>query len=548
MTATAQGTEVLVVGAGPVGLMVAGELTRRGVSTRIIDRAVHRSPESRALVVHARTLELMDLAGLSDRFIEAGYPAPGLAVGLGQTAQISVDMRTLDTRYPYMLVLPQQDTERILTDALTTRGVEIERGSTLLDLAQSTSGVAATVETHDGSTELIQAKYLVGCDGSHSSVRRILELPFEGHQHGELVLIGDVKADMPFARTRITNFTSPRGFVSILPFLGDYVRVFAVDFTQQHHERAEELSLAELQSAVDGITSTEITLSEPTWLTRYTAPSRHVGKIRDGRVFLAGDAAHSHSPAGGQGMNTGLQDAVNLGWKLAMVLGGYANPEVLDSYNTERSPVHQAVLEQTDRMFRTFVIRNAALRALRNMAARALVPRPFVQRRLAKSLSGLAVRYPASPAVSSASGIAAPEALKPGARIPDVALWRAGRPPVRLYEILREGGYAMLVYAESDRVNADLSAIADLAHKVSSNMGSWVRAYVVLDEGVLDDADVDASVFVDITGGFKKKFGAIHRSVLLVRPDAYLAAHQVGLEARVALTALRHHQADPGPH
>ncbi|MDQ2638237.1 MAG: FAD-dependent monooxygenase [Actinomycetota bacterium] len=519
--------DVLVAGSGPVGLMAAGELARRGVSVRIVDQAPQRSPQSRALVVHARTLEIMDLAGLADTFVERGYPAPGLNIGLGGSDHdVCVDMRVLDTRFPFMLVLPQRETEQILADRLASYGVETEWHCGVVGVDQSDTEVVATVRTDTGDQQRIRARYLIGCDGAHSAVRQLVRIPMEGKQHSELVLIGDVKVDATFMRSRITNFTGPRGFVSILPFLGEYVRVFAVDFAQQDHDRSDELGLRELQDAVDAIAPQRISLSDPTWLTRYNAPSRKARTTRAGRVFLAGDAAHAHSAAGGQGMNTGLQDAANLGWKLTMVLRGQADDTLLDTFAAERQAVHDAVLRQTDRMFRTFVVRNPVLKAVRGVAARMLVPRAPIQRRLAEELSGLAVGYRQSARVRSA--LDAPRGLRAGDRVPDVDLWAPQRPVTRLYEVLRDPRYTLLAYATSDRVTQDRAALADLMHRMRDF--ATVRPAVVLDEGVLDQVEDAVDVFVDVTGKFAAKFGAVHGSVLLIRPDGYLALHHVGFD------------------
>lgn len=311
-------TEVLIVGAGPTGLLAAGELARRGVAVRVVERSAERSAFSKALVVQARTLEVMDIIGLSDEFVRRGYPAPGLNMGLGTGKEpVSVDMTGLDTSFPYLLVLPQQETEEILESRLEEQGVTIERGTEFVGVEQQGDGhVVSTVRLPEGREERVRSRYLLGSDGSHSAVRRAVGLPFEGTKHDSVVFLADVKIDSEFVKSRITNFTSPRGFVSVLPFLGEYSRVFAVDFAKQDRPPDQELTLADLQDTVDSVTRTRLAMSEPRWITRFFAPSRQVPTNRVGRVFLAGDAAHAHSPAGGQGMNTGLQDAFNLAWKL----------------------------------------------------------------------------------------------------------------------------------------------------------------------------------------------------------------------------------------
>ncbi|MEO3797387.1 FAD-dependent monooxygenase [Nonomuraea sp. B10E15] len=519
--------EVLVVGAGPVGLMAAGELAHRGVAVRVIDRERTRDSLSKALVVHARTLEIMDLAGLADEFVKRGYPAPGLDVSLQRTGKpVSVNMRHLDTRFPYMLVLPQRQTEEILAGRLEDLDVPIERGVELVDLSPGQDHVVATLRGEDGREEPVRARYLVGADGSHSSVRRLVNLPFDGRQLDSLVLIGDVKADVDLVRSRITNLTSSRGFVSLLPFLGEYVRVFAVDFERQNHARDDVLTLEELQDTVNAIAGRTIELRDPMWLTRYVAPSRQVRTIRAGRVFLAGDATHAHSPAAGQGMNMGLQDAANLGWKLAMVLRGQAPASLLDTFDSERHPVHTSVRHGTDQMFRLFTLTNPVLRLARSIVTRTVVRRAPVQRRLAGRLSGLAMDY------RHAHKGAGEGRMRSGDRIPDVDLWTAHRPSTRLYEVLRDPGYGLFVYAEADHLVADRGRITALFAAVAGTYGVAVRPHLVIDEGVVDPAEMGAPVFVDVASQFARKLGARHGSVLLIRPDGYLAAHDRSFDIR----------------
>jgi 2-polyprenyl-6-methoxyphenol hydroxylase-like FAD-dependent oxidoreductase len=529
-------TEVLVVGAGPTGLMVAGELARRGVAVRVVEKAAERSPLSKALVIHARTLETMDLIGLSDEFVRRGYPAPGLNVGIDSGKKpISVEMQGLDTRFPYMLVLPQEETEEILEAHLNEQGIAIERDAEFVGIAQHDD---RSVRFSGGHEEWVRSRYLVGCDGAHSAVRHAIKLPFEGKQQGSVAFLGDVKIDSEFIKSRITNFPSQRGFVSVLPFLGEYSRVFAVDFTKQDRTADEELTLDDLQDTVDAIAPTKLTMREPRWLTRFRSPSRQVPTNRLGRVSLAGDAAHAHSPAGGQGMNTGLQDAFNLGWKLAMVLRGAAPGELLESYDAERHPIDARVQRATDLMFRSFVVRNPALKAARNLAARVLVPLPPVQCRLAAILSGVGIHYRFTEQSREARSHELPKgAVQAGDRVPDLKLWDARQPSVRLYELLRQPGYTLFAFVPATRLGADRESLVALVRSVSEGYGGAVQPHVVLDEGVPEAVEVKAQVLIDFKGQFRGKLGAEHGSVLLVRPDGYVAFHRKSIDPR-ALSAV----------
>ncbi|MCA1737415.1 MAG: FAD-dependent monooxygenase [Actinobacteria bacterium] len=534
-------TEVLVVGAGPTGLMTAGELARRGVAVRIVEKAPERSPLSKALVIHARTLETMDLIGLSDEFVRRGYPAPGLNVGIDSGKKpISVEMQGLDIRFPYMLVLPQEETEEILEARLGEHGVTIERDAEFVDVERHDDrSVVSRVRFSGGREEWISSRYLVGCDGAHSAVRRAIKLPFEGKQQGSVAFLGDVKIDSEFVKSRITNFPSQRGFVSVLPFLGEYSRVFAVDFTKQDRTPDEELTLADLQDTVDAIAPTKLPMREPRWLTRFRSPSRQVPTNRLGRVFLTGDAAHAHSPAGGQGMNTGLQDAFNLGWKLAMVLRGEAPGELLESYDAERHPVDARVQHATDLMFRSFVVRNPSLKTARNLAARVLVPLPPVQKRLAANLSGVGIRYRFTDRSREARSHEVPKgAVQAGDRVPDLELWDVQQPFVRLYELLRQPGYALFAFVSATRLGADREHLVTLVRSVSEGHGGALRPRVVLDEGVPEAVDAEVPTLIDFKGQFRGKLGAEHGSVLLMRPDGYVAFHRKGFDPRALSVTL----------
>jgi 2-polyprenyl-6-methoxyphenol hydroxylase-like FAD-dependent oxidoreductase len=521
---------VIVIGAGPSGLLVASELARRKIAVRVVDRREGRQEISKALVVQARTLEIMDLCGLIEPFLKRGYPAPGLNIGLQGSSRGSVDLQHLDTRYPYLLVIPQNETEEIIETRLNELEVEIERGLEFVAVRQDADSVTATLRDREAKIQEVQADYLIGCDGTHSTVREAIGMPFEGEDTEFTTFLADVKLEAHFIRSRITNFTSKRGFVSILPFMGEYARIFAVDFTKQDVPVQEKLELSDLQDTVDAILPSHVELHDPRWITRFRSPSRQVPFMRQRRIFLAGDAAHSHSPAGGQGMNSGLQDAYNLAWRLALVLRGEAPETLLDGYHEERHPVDEHTQRETDLMFRTFVLTNPVLKVGRDLLFRSALSLPSVQRKIREDLSNIGVSYTFTQASKSErdSKDAVHGAVSAGERVPDAELWRPGEPFIRLYECLRRVSMSLLVYVAADRLDAERGLIRALMEALERTFADRLARTIVIDEGLPEEVKAGAEVLVDHKRQFSSALGAVHGSVFLIRPDGYLAFHRSG--------------------
>ena len=520
-----ESTSVLVVGAGPTGLFLSGELARRKIDVKIIEKHGARQEISKALVIQARTLEAMDLCGLVAKFLAKGYPAPGLNIGLHGSAGAAVNLRKLNTRYPYLLVLPQNDTEEILEQRLRDEHVEVTRRCELVSLQQNEGCVESSVRVNGTENTLIRSQYVVGCDGVHSAVRTTAGIPFEGDDIDWTVFLADVKLDANFIRTRITNFTGNRGFVSILPFLEVFARIFAVDFEKQNVPVEEELTLSDLQDTVDSILPKRVTLSEPRWITRFRSPSRQVPRMRDGRILVAGDAAHGHSPAGGQGMNSGLQDAHDLAWRLAAVVTDQSSAELLDEYSEERTTVNREIQRETDQMFRSFVLTNPLLRLGRDLLLRSGLALPAVQKTIGEELSNIGVSYRFSGQSkreiqrerSVSDGIA------PGDRMPDADLWAPGEPVLRLYDVLRPTRFHLCLYLSAERLQDDRALIKDLLTEMDRALGATCECIVILDEGLPSEVDVNARVVVDHRGQFAAQTHVSHRNLILIRPDGYVA-------------------------
>ncbi|WHT23325.1 FAD-dependent monooxygenase [Crossiella sp. CA-258035] len=336
--------DVVVVGGGPVGLMTACELALGGVRPVILERLAEPTGHDRAGVLHTRTVETLAARGLFARFREGNDITEGLPfAGIFSTGIVH---EHLDTRHKFSLLVPQSQTERLLTDRAAELGVEIRRGHEVTGLAQNADEVTAEVTGPDGTYQF-RGRYLVGCDGGRSSVRRLADMGFRGVEASVSALIGYAtcqEKNLPMKWERAKGGIIVLGF----PPEGGIGRVVTMEYNRPDVDRDAPATLTELREAVHRVTGREVPLTEPVlWLSRFSDRSGHAEHYRRGRVFVAGDASHVHFPIGGQGLNTGLQDAVNLGWKLAGRIHGWASEAVLDSYQRERQPVAQRVLMNT---------------------------------------------------------------------------------------------------------------------------------------------------------------------------------------------------------
>jgi 2-polyprenyl-6-methoxyphenol hydroxylase-like FAD-dependent oxidoreductase len=434
-------SQVVIVGAGPTGLLLAGDLAAAGLSVTLLERRpAHDANLTRAFAVHARTLETLDARGLADELVTTGARVGALRL-LGQ---LELDLSWLPSRYPYLLVTPQYETERLLEARALQKGADIVRGVEVQRLQQVVDGVH--VQTDRGAW---RASYAVGADGVGSTVRQALGMPFPGRSAVRSVMLADVKlADAPTDTLTVNAEGDAFGFLA--PFGDDWYRVIAWD---RHHQLPDDapVDLDELRTAMRRSLGTDFGMQEPRWTSRFHSDERQVPQYRSGRVFLAGDAAHVHSPAGGQGMNTGLQDAANLSWKLAAAVHGWAPPGLLDTYQQERHPVGRMVLRLSGGLLRAATTPPALLPAVRALAATALRIPPLAHR-AAGLISGIAIRYPRAAGAHPLTG----------RRAPDVRLAGGGR----LYQALRAGRFVLVTNAEAPSVTERLLIHRSIVERV----------------------------------------------------------------------------------
>jgi 2-polyprenyl-6-methoxyphenol hydroxylase-like FAD-dependent oxidoreductase len=416
-------TSTLIVGAGPVGLTLACELTRYRVPVRIVDKAPQRTDKSKAIVIWSRTLELLDREDHgSAAFVEAGFKVRGVNIVTVDGAVVGhVKMDSVASPYPYAL-MPQSDTERLLEARLQRLGVSVERSTEVIALAIGADGVQATLRHADGREETVQADWLAGCDGAHSIVRHTLAAPFSGETMGSDWVLADTHmSGYPFPDTEVAVYWAREGVLPIFPIAPGRYRIIA-NIPPSGGEHPRDPTLEEVQAIVEQRGPKGVSLFDPIWLSGFRINARKVASYRSGRAFLSGDAAHVHSPAAGEGMNTGMQDAFNLAWKLALAIHGTCGEALLDTYSPERSGVGDEVLKNTSRLTAIGTLRNPIAEELRNLVGRFALGFAPVRHAVVDNMSQVSVGYPQSPMNGRGDGAFHPA---PGQRMAPIAR----RPP-----------------------------------------------------------------------------------------------------------------------
>jgi len=441
---------VLVVGAGPVGLAMASELARLGVGVRIVDKTAARSDRSKALVLWTRTLELMRIMGCVDAFLGIGLHATHASLRSGARELVRLGFDRLDSPYPFGLLLPQSETERLLEAHLNEHGVEVERETELTGFEADASGVTSTLRHADGHEERLRSDWLVGCDGAHSTVRHALGFEFEGEAEPNDWLLADIHLQGFDRDDEVTIFLHRIGVLALFPMGGGRFRVIADRGPRREDPGATVApTLEDVQDVLDVRGPGSLRAGNPVWLTYFGINERKVRDYRAGRVLLAGDAAHIHSPAGGQGMNTGLQDACNLSWKLALVCRGAATAAspLLASYSPERSAVAAHVLSGAAALTRMGTMRNPLLQGLRNFILPLAMRLPALRRTIVTMLGELDIAYRDSLLSRRAPG-AGSAGLQAGERVVDQPVRLLDGTSAGLYERLRSGRFLVLAGRE----------------------------------------------------------------------------------------------------
>ncbi len=505
--------DVLIVGAGPVGLFCANELNRHGLTCRIIDKKSHISEKSKALGIHIRTLDVLQDTGFIKEILMQGHPVEGVVFNSNGTILVTITFADIEANRHFLIDLPQDKTEAILYQSLGQKGINVEWETELTDVTQSPTEITATIKKSNNKIELFNANWLIACDGAHSTVRHKLNAEFKGDKYQKAWWLADLLIDWDVSDKHMSLYINNRGPLACFP-MGD--KRYRLVMTAPEGSTADP-TLDDIVQEFKQRSSDAAILTNPIWLSQFTIHHRQIQQYRYDRIFFAGDAAHIHSPMGGQGLNTGIQDIYNLVWKLALVEKGKAKPELLNSYHEERFPVGHAVLKKTDKMTRLILLTNPLLIRLRNSFIRLLFNLRTVRNFIIRDTAELSISYAKSSIVHH-SGSA--RHLIPGEYLPTFELMNPLTNRLASSTVITQGTeHHLFLFAGMN--NKKIAELVRIANSIANKFPSSIKVHLIL----INKSDLTNTIsnqWIDEHLQIHKQFDLTKPTLLLVRPDKYI--------------------------
>ena len=532
-------TDVLIIGAGPVGMTLANELARRGVNFRIIDKAPGIREVSKAMILHVRTQEVLDKVGVAERAREEAQPLTEVVVFAYGKHIGAWDLDDIDSAYSHPLILGQNRTQHILLDQLRGLGRDVEWNVEATDFKPTPEGAEIVLKSNDAASgeareTTLRSRYVVGCEGSNSLVRKTLNFSFEGDRYtGEQFIQADCRIKWVLPKGRSYLFLTPDGYMMVIEFPDDVVRIFislpdhnaaaaqaAAGQLGAVEATSEEPTLEEVRTHLTRLSGFDCELSDATWRARYRTSHRYANRFSEGCAFICGDAGHVHVPIGGQGMNTGIQDAFNLGWKLAGVVKHDLKESVLASFHDERHPVAVSLIKGTDFAYTGILHPSEARQRAARLFGPFLIRNERVQTFMRGTLEELNVNYPTSPLNLDLGGAKGPA---PGERVVDVALVRdADKATVRLSQLTRGEAWTLLLFGGLHPQEEDASARAALSREIGERFGARVQVFGI--DGAAAPSGFPGVALLDVLHAAHERYGVAEPAFYLLRPDTYICA------------------------
>ncbi len=500
---------VLIIGAGPSGLAAACELRRHGVPFRILDKKPEATKTSNAAAIQPRTLEILHQMGLIERFLARGTRNQGADVYLGSATE-SVVFNEIHSTYPYILMLAQSETEAILNDRLAEWGIYVER-STTVNRILPVDGRYEISLTKEGRNEVLVSDWIIAADGAHSITRQCFNIPFVGDDIQDNFLVADVKLAEKKSSVKVQLYIHSGKILGMFP-LGEYHRLVANAI-----DHKPPYSLEMVESLVRNRTGNTVHVSDLVWVSPFWIHSRVAKNLRLKNVFFIGDSGHIHSPVGGQGMNTGIQDAHNLAWKLALVLRGEANANLLNSYEAERLPVIENIVRTTEKMTKVMISHLPGMNWVRRALFYILAHSQKIREKMSNRVGQLTIRYEKSEIINYTT-CEAPDDIKPGLRAPDVII--SGT--MHLFDYFKHPRHTILIFTGHETFDRSKEEAKVLYSWLRECYDHLMQAYIIVKEPI----DIEQNSILDNEGHLHKAYGASGARLCIVRPDGVIGLYQ----------------------